>query len=191
MNFILFGIKIKMTYTFFLVMILFLAFDKVGLSVLVLFSIFLHELGHIIIMRLFGQKINAINFDFYGIDISKTQVNLSYVKELFISSAGILVNIFIVLISFFILKNEHLYYINLCLILFNLLPVGRLDGGQILDKILQLLFNHTLAYKIYKLVSFSFFIALVLISFILVFINLNYIFFSLTMLYLGYFVMND
>ncbi|MEG2295822.1 MAG: hypothetical protein RSB96_03670 [Oscillospiraceae bacterium] len=191
MNFILYGIKIKMTYTFFLVMVLFLAFDKLGLSVLVLSSILLHELGHIIMMYLFGQKINRISFDFYGINISKTQINLSFIRELIVASSGIIMNGIILFISIFVLKNVHLSYINLCIILFNLLPIGRLDGGQILDKVLQLLFNHTVAYAIYRFISNMVFIIITLFSFLLVAIDLRYIFLTITLFYLGYFIIND
>lgn len=191
MNFTLLDMKIKMNYAFFLVIVLFLAFDKLGLSIIVLSSIFLHELGHIIVMRIFGQKIDAVSFDFYGINICKTQTNLSYTKELLISSAGIFINIILALVSFFIVKNEHMYYINLCLIIFNLIPVGRLDGSQILDKILQIMFRHEIAYKIHKFISTLFFIALVLLSFVLIIHDIRYIFLSFTVFYLAYFIISD
>lgn len=191
MNFTLLNMKIKMNYAFFLVIVLFLAFDKLGLSIIVLSSIFLHELGHIIVMRIFGQKIDAVSFDFYGINICKAQTNLSYTKELLISSAGIFINILLAIISFFIVKNEHMYYINLCLIIFNLIPVGRLDGSQILDKILRIVFDHEIAYNIHKFISTLFFVALMLLSFVLIIHDIRYIFLSFTVFYLAYFIIND
>lgn len=87
---------------------------------IILFSV-LHELGHIIMLLIFGARPTLIKLSFYGIGM-KFDEHLSKVKELFVLLCGPAVN----LALFVIFRNE----INLMLFLLNIFPVVPLDGGR-------------------------------------------------------------
>ena len=89
---------------------------------IILFSV-LHELGHIIMLVIFGARPTLIKLSFYGIGM-KYEKQLSKVKELFVLLCGPAVN----LALFVFFGNE----INLMLFLLNMFPVVPLDGGRIL-----------------------------------------------------------
>lgn len=89
---------------------------------LILFSV-LHELGHIIMLLIFGARPTLIKLSFYGMGM-KYEKHLSKTKELFVLLCGPAVNL--ALFAFF--GNE----INLMLFLLNMFPVIPLDGGRIL-----------------------------------------------------------
>ena len=89
---------------------------------IILFSI-LHELGHIVMLLIFGARPTLIKLSFYGIGM-KYEKHLSKVKELIVLLCGPAVN----LALFVIYKNE----INLMLFLLNMFPAAPLDGGRVL-----------------------------------------------------------
>ena len=120
-------------------------------------SAYLHEMGHIIVMKICGQNINQIKILPFGIDIQKNNALSSYKADILISSAGILVNLLLIFLckvfyqgyfaDFFITSNFILIFINI-------LPIKSFDGGQIIETLLALKYDLTIADKIIKLSSF-------------------------------------
>ena len=138
---------------------------------IILFSI-LHELGHIIMLLIFGVRPTLIKLSFYGIGM-KYEKHLSKIKELFVLLCGPAVN----LALFVLFGNE----INLMLFLLNMFPVVPLDGGRIL----RLFFP-----------KFSIILTLILLiiaGFVSGYLLIEYKIFSLLLItaYLFYFNMND
>ena len=138
---------------------------------IILFSV-LHELGHIIMLLIFGARPTLIKLSFYGIGM-KYEKHLSKVKELFVLLCGPAVN----LALFVFFGNE----INLMLFLLNMFPVVPLDGGRIL----RLFFP-----------KFSVILTLVLLmiaGFVSGYLLIEYKIFSLILItaYLFYFNIND
>ena len=138
---------------------------------IILFSI-LHELGHIIMLLVFGARPTLIKLSFYGIGM-KYEKHLSKIKELFVLLCGPAVN----LALFVLFGNE----INLMLFLLNMFPVVPLDGGRIL----RLFFP-----------KFSVILTLILLiiaGFISGYLLIEYKIFSLILItaYLFYFNIND
>ena len=138
---------------------------------IILFSI-LHELGHIIMLLIFGARPTLIKLSFYGIGM-KYKKHLSKIKELFVLLCGPAVN----LALFVLFGNE----INLMLFLLNMFPVVPLDGGRIL----RLFFP-----------KFSVILTLILLiiaGFISGYLLIEYKIFSLILItvYLFYFNIND
>lgn len=93
-------------------------------------SALLHELGHLAAMKLSRVSVNEICFHGGGIAIKPRLTPKTPVQELLILSAGAAVNLTLCLIFF---RFKTLFYINLSLALFNLLPIGELDGAGILE----------------------------------------------------------
>ena len=92
-----------------------------------------HELGHLVLLILWGKRITGLNLTPFGIGITTpSTTHLSYGKEISIVLAGPLMN-FLLAGGLLLLPNGELASaINLVMGLFNLLPILPLDGGQAL-----------------------------------------------------------
>mgnify|MGYP000210068061 CR=1 FL=1 len=74
-------------------------------------------------------------------------VNNNNVKKIIILLMGPISNI--VIAFFFMLLNMAIpVYINILIAIFNLLPIYPLDGGQILNRVLRIIYGNFEAYKI-------------------------------------------
>lgn len=121
-----------------------------------LIIIITHELGHIIMIYLFKYKIESIEiYPFGGIIKTNINYNIDSNKLLFISLAGILMQ----LILFFIypmitLKNYGIFNtLNISLIIFNLIPIKPSDGSKILESFLERIINYRLMIKVSIIIS--------------------------------------
>ncbi len=124
MTFNLFNTKVYVSYLFVsvLTLILFLKNSQTVLFCL-LFSL-CHEMGHIIFMKLLGSTLYEIRFLPFCIAIKAEDLSsLSKTRQTLVLLAGVFVNFLLLPLNF---------QINLALIIFNLLPIGTLDGGRIL-----------------------------------------------------------
>lgn len=116
-------------------LILFLLFDRTGLGGQMVLAALVHELGHLAAMAALGEQPRSIVFGGFGIRMERRQgTRLPYQKEIWIYGAGPAVNLLAALLFF---PYPPIRRVHLLLGLFNLLPMGVLDGGQILRCILQ------------------------------------------------------
>lgn len=151
--------------------------------------VFLHELGHAFAAQLVGVKVKSLVMWLLG-----GFTNLAFKPEkplhnLFISAAGPLVNMVLAFlcvaayaaIAYFTLplsRDAEIYLwmqtfrnlffslavVNLTLIVFNLLPVYPLDGGNILHAGMEWLFGRSVADWVTLLVSIPFLLLLVALA---------------------------
>lgn len=137
-NFKLLGVLIEIRFFFVAVLTYMLFADKNPLVIYGFFSSIIHECSHLLFMYLFNEKPEKIIFTFYGIRIEKRE-SIYIWKEVLILLAGPIINILIFII-FFPLRSDSVCGIiaayNLILGLFNMLPIGGLDGGRILNLVL-------------------------------------------------------
>ena len=126
-----------------------------NIAYLLLFSS-LHEFGHLASLIAFKGRANEINIAFYGIGL-KYEYSFSYIKEIVFLSSGIAVNL---LFCFIGVQSR----INAALILINILPIYPLDGGRIVKLILNKLFLLDLSDRLFRLVSVTVLIILLLLS---------------------------
>lgn len=169
------GISINIHITF---LILILIFGKWFFFVVaVFFFVTLHELAHSLVAKKFGIKVKEITLLPIGGVASMAKMPEKPYQEFLISIAGPLTNIAIVIIFYFPLKlfvgeevffgafrtffTGHIprtlipafvicqvYWINLILAGFNLLPAFPMDGGRILRSILAQKYGFRRATKI-------------------------------------------
>lgn len=134
-------VNIKLKFMFFAVITIFLIVDKQGFTVLTLLASLTHELGHLFALIALGNKPKELVFEIVGIRLVKQNKFISYNKEILILFAGPLTNIIIFFVLYFFFKDNYYCNIfsltNLFIGIFNLLPVGNLDGGQILNLALK------------------------------------------------------
>ncbi len=151
--------------------------DRSGMLALGIISAFFHEIGHVAAAYFQNEKIKKINFGFANIDITASNRNPE--NNLFVLASGSMTNFILALIF----KILYLYlgdricsiiaYQNLCIGVFNLLPIISLDGGQIFFLILNKKFDIILSEKILKTVSVIFLVPICILGF-LILINSKY-----------------
>lgn len=155
---------------------------------LLLFIIFIHELGHLIMASFLGFNISKITlFPFGGLTTYDSNINESILKELLICISGPLIQVFlfvlIINLNAFILESTYdkFVLINKYLLLFNLLPISPLDGGRFLN----LICNYFISYKksLLFVLSFSLMLDIVFMFYFLFIKNdiLIFILFLLTL----------
>ena len=155
--------KIELSYSFIFIVFSFIITGHF-INFIIFFSIiFIHELGHIFIAKLFKVKINKIIFYPYG-GITKLDylININLYKELLISFGGFIFQLIYSFIVYYLYKvgfiREYVYllfYKYTCSIfIFNMLPIIPLDGFKILNTIINYIFNYNLSNYISVVISF-------------------------------------
>lgn len=160
MQFKLKNIKIKISFSFFALLLILISFQKNECIFISLASAILHEIGHLVSLFYFNADILEFNISAFGANIKRGFLNkTNYFEDFLISFSGPLFNLLVWGLFHFIYlvkPNELLLeiaIINFVLALFNLLPFNNFDGGKILKIILKMKFNDLLADKILKIIS--------------------------------------
>lgn len=105
--------------------------DGQGIIPLALLSCALHELGHLLAVRLLGARVRRLSLTAVGAEMEVDRA-LTYGGEILAALAGPLVNLGLAVIFCRLPGGTVFAGLNLVLCCFNLLPVGQLDGGRIL-----------------------------------------------------------
>ena len=128
----------------------------------------IHELGHVLVARILGNKLLKFKIMPLGFSIFlKTNIedynkkinkgNMYVLKNLIIAIAGPITNIIIFIIVFFLpielMLKEKIIYINALIAIFNLIPMYPLDGSKILQNILKLFCSNKESYKFTNIVA--------------------------------------
>lgn len=124
-------IKIKMSFVFFLGIVLYSGLLN-ELSNLFL-TILIHEAGHLFFILLFKQKIKSVEFTGFGIFIKVSLSTNNILKKLLIFGGGILSNLIFILI----IKSRITYDYHKIMIILNLIPIIPLDGFQMVNVLLS------------------------------------------------------
>ena len=154
-------IKIDIS-TYVIVLLSFLAgyFEYTFLTIII---IIVHEMGHFLTGCFLKLKVKEISlFMFGGVTIFDEDLNLNIFKEILVVVMGPITQImFYILVYYLYTKGfvsvntmKKVSKINLLLLSFNLLPILPLDGGKILNNILDLILSYDLAHKVSLAVSF-------------------------------------
>lgn len=117
-----------------------------------LLAVVIHEFGHLFAMKICGVFPKGIKISAFDVKIfENSRHQTSFVKDIFITFAGAMFNIF----AFIILFNINLVYafVSLFIGLFNLLPAATLDGGQILYLIFTRRFSAEISARIVDAVT--------------------------------------
>ncbi len=132
------GIRIEIKFLFVAVAALLLLLDVSGVMLCAFLSSAVHELAHLAVLLAFKGEITAVTFEAFGIRIARLD-SLLFFEELIVLLAGPLTNILV----FFICGKAAsqtvslIGAVNLSIGIFNLLPVGALDGGRMASLILM------------------------------------------------------
>lgn len=170
--------RFRIDLKIFLFIILFYFSKQIESYAMIMFFAIIHEFGHLIAGLVLGMKPEKMEIMPYGVAISFkiTQKdynkkikngNLLEIKKIIVALAGPMTNLLILLLAsqlkVNIFEGLMVWYANLVLILFNLLPIYPLDGGRIVRGILHIFFGKRKAEKYTNRLSF---ITLMLVTFI-------------------------
>ncbi len=131
------GIKIGFSI-WFLAILFFLTINKNTETFLFAVFILIHETGHLLAMYIFDTKPRAINFRFGRIEIIKLNSMTAFYKNIAIYSGGIVANMFsLAFLVIFFPDATQAIEVNLFLFLFNSIPAGDFDGGNIVSEFVK------------------------------------------------------
>ena len=134
MKFLIFGTQVKVSFLFVSIITFMIFIDKSGFIVPMTIAVLMHEMAHLLCMRILGCQPKEILLIPGGIQIIRSFCTKRKL-EIIISLSGPFINLFLFLI--FLNINSEFSLINLCIGCFNLLPISSLDGGEILEMILS------------------------------------------------------
>lgn len=145
-------------------------------TVIILSIMFIHELGHIILIYYFKYKIERIEIYPYGFIMKiKKPINIPIYQDMLISINGIVFQIILSIIINLTYKNSTYLAIfnmyNSFIMLLNILPIYPLDGYQIINHLLNYIFSYYHSQKISNIISFI--ISLILIIYMALSKNIN------------------
>lgn len=132
--------ELRVSGGFGLLLALLLFLDEENIVPWALLACLLHELGHCTAIRFFGGRVASLRLSIVGAEIVPERTRLfSYREELIIAAAGPGVSILMAVLAalaarFGVFGEERMFLfagLNLAAGVFNLLPLGPLDGGRI------------------------------------------------------------
>lgn len=196
MEFSVKGVKVRISFLFWSLICFVTVFDNSLFTLIMLLSIVLHESCHLFAMFVVKIEVKSVNFDPFGIIIERDDGEAEKRQLLIVYSAGIIGNL---TVSFLFTILSHIWhiecfndcvYINLCLAVFNSLPVSGLDGGDIVKTLLQnRVKNSNKIIKLCNIVTILILIVICIIICIKYTINITLIFTILSLGFIGIYKM--
>lgn len=116
---------------------------------------FIHELCHCAALIYFHVPIHEIRFTLSGAQLH-FENSLSYIQEMICAAAGPAVNLLLAYTFASIPSCTSFAGINLALAIFNLLPIGQLDGARILRCALSCMLCEKTSFAVSSGLSFCF-----------------------------------
>ena len=131
--------RYKIDFTFALTVTLMLLLCSEETVIISLLSSGLHEMGHLILMFIFRQRVVSVTFGAFGVRIDRQlSQNLSYKKEAIIAFGGIMINFLIAILSYlyyYFINSDFalkLMVVNIIIGIFNMIPIEVLDMGRVI-----------------------------------------------------------
>ena len=159
--------KIKLSFMA-LLMIITLIYALPRYFPVLLISVFIHELGHILMALLLGVRIRSMRLDMLGALLDLDGNLFSYKREIFICLGGPLANALTSLVAYFFLPRNDIISLfiisSMALCVLNTLPIKSFDGGRICFAMLNIFFSLRTAERFIQASSFIIIISLWILS---------------------------
>ncbi len=185
----------KIDISFFLYILILLAFLS-GLFwnvIATIIIITIHELGHIIISKIFKWKIIKIHFGILGGYITyENNYNKPFIEELLVALGGILFQLIfyyicLILFKYNIIMDKTFYMIkayHYTILLFNIMPIVPLDGAKVIFLLLSVFFPYKKSMILLVFISYLFLIPIVFFLHLKILTLLLIFFFLIKKIYL-------
>ncbi len=175
--------KIKFDNTFYIFLLLILLSGLFKEFTFIFILLFCHEMGHAIVGIGLMWKVKQITFYPYGgLTLFEERENRSINKEIIIILAGPLVQTITYLVLSYFFKYDYIKNYHLTILIFNFLPILTLDGGRLVNLILDKFFNYLKSFYI------TFVISIITLVILILFCIINYHNFNLFLMsiFLGF-----
>lgn len=148
-------IRLKFQADFLLLCAWLLYSDQSGIVWKGFLACLIHEIAHCAALRHFRVPVKEIRFTLSGAQLY-FETSLSYVQEMICAAAGPAVNLLLAYTFASVPSCTSFAGINLALAVFNLLPIGQLDGARILRCALSIVFCEKTSFVISSTLSVCF-----------------------------------
>lgn len=155
-------VKFKINNITYFMILSFLLTGFIKNILIILLIVLVHELGHIFFLKIFNYEILKVEiFPFGGVTSTEKLINSPINKDILIYMGGIIFQIILYFIFSFlyqkgyILNSTYQLFImyNKSILIFNILPIKPLDGGEIFLLILQKFFPYIKTLNIANYIS--------------------------------------
>ncbi|MCL2578984.1 MAG: site-2 protease family protein [Oscillospiraceae bacterium] len=169
------NVRLRASFWFFMTLALFAIFVERHLLLwYIALPIVVHELGHLIAMAACNVRVTEIHFTPVSLQIRGGGRGVSHGKELAVALGGVAANLMTALclwlFAFQSMRTILLIAANLAVAAFNLLPIGNLDGGRVVEILCERYLTPEAARRVSLLVNF---LALVPLSALSVYLFLD------------------
>ena len=123
--------SLRLDFSFFAVVAIYLLLDESGFGLAALSACAMHETAHLIAMALFGVPVRQLTLYGAGIRITARLDKVKQLYKVIILSVGCVAN-FAAAFVFWKLGEYGAFAVNIYTGIFNLLPIGELDGAKLL-----------------------------------------------------------
>ena len=152
-------VELRFGFWFFAVIACFMLVGRAAFLWYMLLPVLIHELGHLIALLACGGGVQRVTFTAFSLDIrTKGTEGFGYGRELLVAAAGVAANLLaaaaLYRFAFQSMRTMFLIAANMAVALFNLLPVGNLDGGGLLRLLAEHAGGVAFSWKISQAVSF-------------------------------------
>jgi Zn-dependent protease len=159
------GINIKISFSFFALLLLMLLNNLKSIVFISVITALYHEIVHLIFLSIFKCKPEKITLNIFGGNIIRKQNSKSTaVKETIINLSAPLINIISGTIIYIYNPFCLWGHVNIVLGFFNILPFYNFDGGNALKHICMLFFTEKTTDRIINLLSVLVIVALTVIN---------------------------
>lgn len=153
--------RVRISVYFAVLVACMLVLDSTGLAALALLCALLHEVGHLCVLFALNIPVEEISLRIFGTEIVvRENYRVGYGREILVSLAGPAANCLVALLGwaaacagFYPRQMQLLAVFNLAVALFNLLPIGSLDGGRALECLLCMRLSCAAAQRVCDIVS--------------------------------------
>lgn len=166
-------LNIKIDISTYIILLLSLLAGYFEYVFLLLFIIIVHEMGHYLIGKLLNLNMSEIRiYAFGGVTLMDEDLNSNIFKEIIMLLAGPLSQLLLLLLIILLYNKSYVNFytyskfldVNYLLFSFNLLPILPLDGGKLMNNILDLVLPFRLSHRISIIISFIFLPSLFIID---------------------------
>lgn len=133
-------------------LIIYIAIDRTGYILPLMISVIAHEIGHILCLMFFKCRLLKVRLLIGTLSVEYDNLPSDNARMISLF-CGPLINLCISVISY-VIGNYTWFAINLLTFVYNLLPISGLDGGEILEIVLEKLINHKLVSIIMNISTF-------------------------------------
>ena len=156
--------QIRINLKIFIFLIIFYLTKQIQIYSLIMIFAIIHEFGHLLTGIIMGLKPQKIELMPLGLSVSFKTTNKDYnkkikkasvlsLKKMIIALAGPITNFIIAILFLFFnfglesILREQIIYINILIVIFNLIPIYPMDGGRIIKEIVHILKGWQNAYN--------------------------------------------